>query len=102
MTKTAFDRMREEKMQDPEWAAGYERALTRINQTHRVLQALDEAREARGLSKAELARRIGAEPSVVRRLFSADGYNPTLTRVVDIATELGYKVSLTPSDSPGQ
>jgi hypothetical protein len=61
--KTAFDRMLEEKRRDPEWAAGYERALARVNQTHRVLQTLDEARETRGLSKAELGYTVSLTPS---------------------------------------
>ena len=96
MVKTAFDRMFEEKMSDPEWAAGYQRARTRLDQTERILSALDEARVAHHFSKSELARRIGAEPSTVRRLFSDDSANPTLGRVAEIASELGYEISLQP------
>jgi ribosome-binding protein aMBF1 (putative translation factor) len=97
MVKTAYDRMFEEKMRDPQWAAGYHRARTRLEQTEHVLKVLDEARVAHHLSKAELARRIGAEPSVVRRLFSDDSANPTLGRVAEIAAELGYEISLQPA-----
>ncbi len=98
-TKTGYDRMRDEKMRNPEWAAGYDRARARLLQTEAILQALDEARVARHLTKAELARRIDTPPSVVRRLFSADSSNPTLGRVAEIAGVLGYELTLRPIES---
>jgi ribosome-binding protein aMBF1 (putative translation factor) len=97
MVKTAYDRMFEDKMRDPVWAAGYERARLRLEQTERVLRTLDKARIANHLSKADLARRIGAQPSAVRRLFSDDSANPTLGRVAEIAAELGYEIALQPA-----
>ena len=94
MTNTGFDRMFEEKMLDPTWADGYSRVRSRLDQTESVLSLLDEARVARHLSKAELARRIDAQPSVVRRLFSDDSANPTLGTIAEIANELGYEIVL--------
>ena len=94
--KTSYDRMRDEKMRDPEWASGYERARGRLLQTEAVLRALDEARMAGHITKAELARRIDTQPSVVRRLFSAESANPTLGRIAEIAEVLGYELTLRP------
>ena len=51
-------------------------------------------RERAGLSKADLARAIGKEPSSVRRLFTAD-VNPELKTVAAIADALGARVEIT-------
>lgn len=60
-----------------------------------IISQLDAAREARNLSKADVARAINADPAVIRRLFSAHG-NPTLGRLAEIAAALGMRVSLEP------
>jgi transcriptional regulator with XRE-family HTH domain len=57
---------------------------------------LDAAREAIGLSKAELARTINCEPATVRRLFSAGHVNPTLGTLAEVAASLGMRVVLEP------
>lgn len=57
---------------------------------------LDDAREAAELVKAELARAIGAEPAVVRRLFSAGHVNPTLDTLAGVSAVLGLRVTLEP------
>jgi transcriptional regulator with XRE-family HTH domain len=57
---------------------------------------LDAAREAAGLSKAELARAINSEPATVRRLFSAGHVNPTLGTLAEVAAALGMRVVLEP------
>ena len=49
------------------------------------MRALDNAREQQGMTKAELARRAGMAPEVVRRLFTAEGPNPTAATLVAIA-----------------
>ena len=63
-------------LQDPEFLREYVRESIRIATIDQLVNALDEAREAAHLSKAELARAISAEPAVVRRLFSAGHVNP--------------------------
>jgi len=58
-----------------------------IDQVDSVICQLDELRETAGLSKAELARHIGRDPSRIRRLFIAES-NPEPLLVVSIAEEL--------------
>ena len=58
--------------------------------------AAEYAREAAGLSKAELARAISTEPAVIRRLFSSRHVNPTLGRLAEVAAALGMRVTLEP------
>ena len=86
------------QMEDPEYAAEYERERQRIDAIDSIIRALDAERERQGLSKAELARLTDKRAELVRRLFSADEQNPTLATVVDIARSLGLEVTVQPSD----
>jgi ribosome-binding protein aMBF1 (putative translation factor) len=83
------------RMEDPEFRAEYKRARREIDQVDSVIRQLDELREAAGLSKAELARRIGRDPSSIRRLFTAQA-NPELVLVASIADGLGAEVRIVP------
>jgi len=88
-------RMIAARMDDPEFQAEYERARREIDQVDSVIRQLDELREAAGLSKAELARHIGRDPSSIRRLFTAES-NPELLLVASIAEDLGAEVRVVP------
>lgn len=88
-------RMIASRMEDPEFRAEYERARREIDQVDSVIRQLDELRAAAGLSKAELARHIGRDPSSIRRLFTAES-NPELLLVASIAEDLGAEVRVVP------
>ncbi len=88
-------RMLAARMEDSEFRAEYERARREIDQVDSVIRQLDELREAAGLSKAELARHIGRDPSSIRRLFTAQA-NPELLLVASIAEDLGAEVRIVP------
>lgn len=88
-------RMVAARMHDPEFGAEYERARREIDQVDSVIRQLDELREAAGLSKAELARHIGRDPSSIRRLFTAES-NPELLLVASIAEDLDAEVRVVP------
>lgn len=83
-------------LRDPEFEREFATESARIADVDRVVNALDEARISSGMSKAALARAIGAEPATIRRLFSAESPNPTLGTVAKIAAVLGLRVSLEP------
>lgn len=83
-------------LEDPEFLREYVRESIRIATIDQLVNALDEAREAAHLTKAELARAISAEPAVVRRLFSASHVNPTLGTLAEVAAALGMRVTLEP------
>jgi DNA-binding phage protein len=95
--KTAFDRYLEGRMNDPEFAEDYRSARREIDAIDTVVRTLDAARIRIGLSKAALAREIGARPEFVRRLFTAEKRNPTLRSVVKMADALGLVVQLVPA-----
>lgn len=90
--KTGFDRYFEKRLGDPEFADANAEARARIDAIDQVVRSLDAAREELGISKAELARRIGVRPESMRRLFSAPSPNPTLDTVVAVAQALQLTV----------
>ena len=97
--KTAFDLDFEANMKDPEFRAAYERSRARIDAIDELVRALDTERVAQGLPKAELARRMGVPPEMIRRLFSATSPNPTMKTVVAAAHALGLKVQAVPASA---
>lgn len=68
----------------------------RIAALEAVVSQLDAAREALSLTKSQLARAIGSDPSVVGRLLCAHTGNPTLATVVEVAAAVGLKICLVP------
>lgn len=91
-----YERFRAQNMEDPEFRAAYERAARQIAQVDGVIQALDALRIDLGMSKAELARRVGRNASSVRRLFSSSGARPELLLIVTLADSLGAEVRIVP------
>jgi DNA-binding XRE family transcriptional regulator len=82
--------------EDAEFRAEFERQRREIAQIDTVVRQLDELRKEAGMSKAELARAIGKEPSSIRRFFTAD-VNPELKTVAAVADVLGAKVEVVAS-----
>ncbi len=83
-------------LEDPEFLREYVVESMRIATIDAVVNALDDAREAAGLSKAELARAIQVEPATIRRLFASDKANPTLGTLAEVAAALGLRITLEP------
>lgn len=96
MSRTGFhERRKAERMRDPEFRAEYARARGEIEQIDAVVRSLDQLRENSGTSKTDLARRIGRNPSSIRRLFTATS-NPELRLVVQIANDLDADIVVVP------
>lgn len=83
-------------LEDPEFLREYVAESIRIATIDSIVNGLDEARVAAGLSKASLARAISAEPATMRRLFSGSASNPTLGTLAEVAAALGMRVKLEP------
>jgi len=83
-------------LEDPEFLREYVVESVRISTIDQVVNALNDAREAAGLSKAALARAISAEPAAMRRLFSAGQVNPTLGTLAEVAAALGMRITVEP------
>jgi DNA-binding phage protein len=80
----------------PEFNEEYLAANTEIAAIDAIMNALDDAREESGMTKAELARRAGLGPEAVRRLFTIERVNPTLRTVVALATAMELDIHLVP------
>ncbi len=83
-------------LEDPEFLREYVVESMRIATIDQVVHAIDDAREAAGLSKAELARAIQKEPATIRRLLSSDNSNPTLGTLAEVAAALGLRITVEP------
>ena len=83
-------------LEDPEFLRKYVVESMRIATLDFVVNALNEAREAAGLSKADLARAIQVEPAAIRRLFSSVQANPTLGTLAEVAAALGMRITVEP------
>ncbi|GAA2574814.1 hypothetical protein GCM10010435_58250 [Winogradskya consettensis] len=89
-----------EDLKDPDFLRTYVVESVRIATVDRIINQLDDARVAAGLSKAALARAIGTNPDAIRRLLTAGQVNPTLGTLAEIAAVFGMRISLEPlSDS---
>lgn len=89
-------RRRTRRMEDPEFREHYERARAEIEQTDAIIRFLEGLREAIGMSKAELARRVERNPSSIRRLLTADSAKPELPTIAAIAQVLGAEIKIVP------
>jgi ribosome-binding protein aMBF1 (putative translation factor) len=90
------ERRRAQRMQDPEYRAGYERTARELAQTDALIRELDALRVDLGISKAELARRVDRNASSVRRLLTASQARPELPLIVALAGALGAEVRVVP------
>ncbi|ADO76026.1 helix-turn-helix domain-containing protein [Stigmatella aurantiaca] len=91
---TSFDRYFERQMEKPAFAKAYAKARAEIDSVDQFIRALDEARAAAHLSKAEVARRIGTSPVVVRRLLTQTSVNPSFQLVSKLAQAVGLRLVL--------
>ncbi len=61
----------------------------------RILLKLDERRERKGLTKADLARKVKKQPASLRRLFGRES-NPEIFTLIEIANALEADIVLKP------
>jgi ribosome-binding protein aMBF1 (putative translation factor) len=94
---TGAERYVAQQKRDSAFRKEHAHAAWRVRQVDQLVRALDEAREKRGMTKAELARQAGISPEVVRRLFTANGANPTAATLIALADVLDFEVIARPA-----
>jgi ribosome-binding protein aMBF1 (putative translation factor) len=97
---SAHERLMAARMEDPEFRAEYERTRREVELIDSIIRSLDSHRTKQGLSKAELARRVGRNPSSIRRLFTQET-NPELKLVVSMLDALGLELSVVEQPKSG-
>jgi DNA-binding XRE family transcriptional regulator len=85
-----------EDLRDEEFRHQYLLESERVATVDRIVNQLDDVRQELGISKSELARSIGRTPESIRRLLTAKSVNPQLSLVAELASVLGYRVTLEP------
>jgi DNA-binding phage protein len=96
-TKTGFEKFLDDKLREPAFREEYEVARAEIAATDALIRALEGARASRGMTKAELARRMAVKPEIVRRLLTDSGANPTVGTVLKVAAALDFHLELVPN-----
>ena len=94
--RTGAERYFEERRENADYERAHHAARRRIDQVDSVIRMLDERRSNLDISKAELARRADLRPEMVRRLFSAEGPNPTLATLVSLTEALDLRLVAEP------
>jgi DNA-binding XRE family transcriptional regulator len=89
-----YTKRRQDWLADDATRAEYERERREIEQIDTVIRSLDELRQDAGMSKAELARRVGRNPASIRRLFTAEQARPELPLIISIANALDANVEI--------
>jgi DNA-binding XRE family transcriptional regulator len=91
-----FWRDLDEDLRDDEFRRQFLLESERIATIDRIVNQLDDVRRELGVTKADLARAIGRTPESIRRLLTAKSVNPQLSLVTELASVLGYRVTLEP------
>lgn len=91
-TPGRWEQMRDRTLADPAIRERYERNLRKFALVREVVEAVEAGRAQAGISKAELARAVGADPSVVRRLRTDEESNPTVKTLLHLCDVLGLRL----------
>ncbi len=85
----SFDIIKSELMQDDEFKSEYEKLQPR----YEIISQIIEARKARNMTQAELAKLVGTQKSNISRLEGGN-YNPSLDFLIKVASSLGKELKI--------
>ncbi len=74
--------------------ASFERDLAKLIASAKLLKQLEDIREAKQMTKAEVARRLGVKRPVVSRLLTGKGTVPNLGTIADVAEALDVYIDV--------
>jgi predicted XRE-type DNA-binding protein len=80
--------------------AAFERDLAKLVASAKLIKQLESIREAKQITKAEVARRLGVKRPVVSRLLAGKGTVPNLGTVADVAEALDVYIDLRVKPQP--
>jgi predicted XRE-type DNA-binding protein len=72
----------------------FERDLAKLVASAKLLKQLEDIREAKHMTKAEVARRLGVKRPVVSRLLASKGTVPNLGTIADVAEALDVYIDV--------
>jgi DNA-binding XRE family transcriptional regulator len=83
----------------PELIARHHERMATLDQLNALLQQLKAAREAKGLSLADLTKLTGMDRSALSKLESGQRANPTVETLVRYAEAVGKRVVVSLTDA---
>ena len=94
MTKSVYQSMLDSVLTDPELKAEHDREVAMYLGVSDLLNQLEELRVSAGMTKADLARAAGMQPSNLRKLLSTGEKNFEIGTLVKLANALGASLNL--------
>jgi len=79
----------DEQMEDPEWRAGYEK----VHQENEPIWAILRARVEKGMTQAQIAKKMGTTQSSIARVESGKSH-PTIPFIQRLADALDMKLEI--------
>lgn len=83
----------------PELVERHHQRVAALDQLDELLKQLKAAREARGLTLAEVTERTGMDPSALSKLETGQRANPTVETLVRYAEAVGKRLVVTLADA---
>jgi predicted XRE-type DNA-binding protein len=80
--------------------AAFERDLAKLVASAKLIKQLEDIREAKQITKAEVARRLGVKRPVVSRLLAGKSTVPNLGTIADVAEALDVYIDLRVKPQP--
>jgi DNA-binding XRE family transcriptional regulator len=94
-----YKAIREQVAQElPELAARHQERMAILEQLHELLEQLKAAREAKGLSLADLTELTGMDRSALSKLETGQRPNPTIETLVRYAEAVGKRLVVSLAD----
>ena len=79
-----YEQRRRKFLQDPEVAEGYQEMAAEFQ----LVQAIESVRSKLGISKEQLASKMGKKRETISRLLTSPDTNPTLETVIELLSAL--------------
>ena len=84
----------------PDLVARHHERMATLDQVHELLAQLKAAREAKGLSLADLTELTGMDRSALSKLETGQRANPTLETLMRYAEAVGKRLVVSLADAP--
>ena len=86
-----YEQRKQKRLMNPEIAEGYREMAAEFQ----LIQAIEEIRVARHISKEALAKQMGRKRETLSRLLNDDYGNPTLNTLIELLSALGVTADIT-------
>jgi ribosome-binding protein aMBF1 (putative translation factor) len=96
----AFERYLDERFPDQASRAEFEARVMAVNIAADFVEALDEIRQRREMTRAALAEGMGKDPAVISRLLNNRSANPTIATILELLEALDVYLSVDVKPQP--